>query len=667
MNILNISLPDLIPTIRKKPTSYWGRLCFFFSSLVLTNYAHSQINIIHEHNENPILFNPQQYSVNSLTYTYDNSSIPSGNRVNIVNISYNGQKDTLLKNEKITSNPGLTAVIHNNTPHMLTTRNGRFVLYNYSGNTLNLIDSSYTLPSNLNSYNFIENSLMVIINIGNTRKIIEFVGNSWNEINFDFFNNNQNLEIINFSVNSEGKFLLAKEKNTTTGMIKQLQIYQFSNNTWLPYFEKYEPINESPFSSIYKLYMNGLTPYISYLKNFGQVPGVLRNLTSSWVSLCSFDSSQLPVLSFDGGGARIVTSSGWQNSTSKLQYYTYNPAGLSCIHKIIDFSTTCQSSNYYYIRQVLSKNLIDYIVTSKFIIRNEVNIDDHSSETVCHFKFDGDLYDSSGNNYLGESTGTTFVADRFGVPNKALSFDNTNTISKVLVKSADRKLSLLSKEFSVMFHFKTSNNTGSFLSKMSSNAPAGYSVTPISFELRNHNCQFDQEINLPTTINDNIWHCLSIVKSEQDSLFLYLDGNLKNKKLLSNFENFNYYYNPNDLVIGMGYKGIIDDLKIFSYAINPNNMTEYCSNIFVNTSNISEKMTFEVSPNPTKNILMIKTKFDDIGKSYFELFNSCGQLVSNGNITSNEHILDIAQFNSGLYFLKISNPKKISTIKIIIE
>ena len=49
-----------------------------------------------------------------------------------------------------------------------------------------------------------------------------------------------------------------------------------------------------------------------------------------------------------------------------------------------------------------------------------------SQELLLHYNFDNNITDSSGNNYNGVPSGVTFVEDRNGNPNSAVSFDGIN-------------------------------------------------------------------------------------------------------------------------------------------------------------------------------------------------------------------------------------------------
>nr|WP_314498733.1 T9SS type A sorting domain-containing protein [uncultured Chryseobacterium sp.] len=52
------------------------------------------------------------------------------------------------------------------------------------------------------------------------------------------------------------------------------------------------------------------------------------------------------------------------------------------------------------------------------------------------------------------------------------------------------------------------------------------------------------------------------------------------------------------------------------------------------------------------------------GRSQIEIYSTTGNLVKNGSYNSNETV-DISELSSGIYFLKISNGKNISTVKIV--
>lgn len=96
-------------------------------------------------------------------------------------------------------------------------------------------------------------------------------------------------------------------------------------------------------------------------------------------------------------------------------------------------------------------------------------------------------------------------------------------------------------------------------------------------------------------------------------------------------------------------------------------MWKYAGNDFPNTSFISENFEqsgLKVYPNPAHNILNVNTGWET---GTIELLNSLGQCVYRMESTQSRNVIDVSDFKTGLYFLRISNSKgaTIGTVSIV--
>ncbi len=81
---------------------------------------------------------------------------------------------------------------------------------------------------------------------------------------------------------------------------------------------------------------------------------------------------------------------------------------------------------------------------------------------------------------------------------------------------------------------------------------------------------------------------------------------------------------------------------------------------------IASQLQFTAYPNPTTDMVYLKT--ENIGTSIllYQLYSLSGQLLSNDTFTENTASITMKNFPHGTYFLKvISNEKTIKTFKII--
>lgn len=82
----------------------------------------------------------------------------------------------------------------------------------------------------------------------------------------------------------------------------------------------------------------------------------------------------------------------------------------------------------------------------------------------------------------------------------------------------------------------------------------------------------------------------------------------------------------------------------------------------------SEELKASIFPNPAQNECSIKLSQKQLEeKPFFHLYDSRGQKVMNGEVSSTEMDLDLSTFTSGLYFLEINSGKKVERLKLVIQ
>jgi hypothetical protein len=82
-----------------------------------------------------------------------------------------------------------------------------------------------------------------------------------------------------------------------------------------------------------------------------------------------------------------------------------------------------------------------------------------------------------------------------------------------------------------------------------------------------------------------------------------------------------------------------------------------------NESNVQGLM-FNVHPNPAHAEITISGL--PVTGCEVEIYNSLGEKIYSNTLTEKEFVLNTANFNSGIYLLKISSEGKISSGKIIV-
>jgi len=83
---------------------------------------------------------------------------------------------------------------------------------------------------------------------------------------------------------------------------------------------------------------------------------------------------------------------------------------------------------------------------------------------------------------------------------------------------------------------------------------------------------------------------------------------------------------------------------------------------------LTEKMSIEVYPNPTKGALHVDINgLKEFSTLEFRLFNPNGQLLQTSSGTMGSNQLDLSEYNQGWYLLKVITDQKTVNFKVIKE
>jgi hypothetical protein len=70
-----------------------------------------------------------------------------------------------------------------------------------------------------------------------------------------------------------------------------------------------------------------------------------------------------------------------------------------------------------------------------------------------------------------------------------------------------------------------------------------------------------------------------------------------------------------------------------------------------------------LSPNPTNDIVKIKTEAELVGVAY-SVTDNTGKQIASGLLDPNETLIDLSRYSAGYYFVQIGDDKK-QTFKIV--
>ena len=222
----------------------------------------------------------------------------------------------------------------------------------------------------------------------------------------------------------------------------------------------------------------------------------------------------------------------------------------------------------------------------------------NSQELLLHYSFDNNLDDLSGNDYTGSPSGVTFVADRNGNPNSAVSFDGVNDFINFPNISELKPDLPVSFSFWVKYEsnnvqdrvvfntsFKEDVNSGIYLTTQSSTGKlaVGYGDGSSSFTSSNRRGYLSNNV-----IQSDAWHQVHIVIISSTNMEVYLDCVETGGSYSGSGLGLNYSSNPGSLgrhdqnssaVASYYFKGVLDDFKYYKGIIVPASINTSFSNL----------------------------------------------------------------------------------------
>ncbi len=314
--------------------------------------------------------------------------------------------------------------------------------------------------------------------------------------------------------------------------------------------------------------------------------------------------------------------------------------------------------------------------------------------------FNGNANDESGNGNNGTVSGATLTSDRFGLINKAYSFDGINDFIEILYRA-----SLNNSSGTVSVWIK-SNGAQINSQKLIYGQGQGRPTICVNSN-NNHKARLQwvqpigwAMVTSTSDVDNSQWiHIVGVYDTQ--NLYIYINSVLESTYLANssqwNCSQYNYHIGAfngtstscgGSLGISQAFKGIIDDIGAWNRKLSQQEINNlYNGNICYQTISVTDTLiinvkrtsynplayinTIKVYPNPTKDKITIDN--GDITKMTgysIKIYNSIGQQLFQSNINQQQYSLDITQWGgNGLYFmeLKDNNGNIIDIKKIVLQ
>ena len=312
--------------------------------------------------------------------------------------------------------------------------------------------------------------------------------------------------------------------------------------------------------------------------------------------------------------------------------------------------------------------------------------------------FNGNANDESGNGLNGTVNGAILTSDRFGIPDKAFSF---NTNQSILINNSS---TLNPYPLSVSLWYKATNwgigESAAILSKYIAASWNGFGISfqdhnnipcVSSYYLRSTTNRIIGYYNEPPFEQTNItlsqwYHYVLVIDASGGKI--YVDGNLISSHPWTGIAGPSNNNVP--LKIGGGgapgtwYKGLIDDVGIWNRALNQQEVTNLynssntneCLTMVINsgalsTNPVTHTSTVTIYPNPANDQITIDCgNLTNVQGWSIKVTNMYGQEVFNQPMNTQQYIVPLNTWTGqGMYFVKIVNAQNevVNIKKIILQ
>jgi hypothetical protein len=298
------------------------------------------------------------------------------------------------------------------------------------------------------------------------------------------------------------------------------------------------------------------------------------------------------------------------------------------------------------------------------------NFDNTTGNIIAYYPFSGNANDVSGNGQHGQPSGALNVADWNGHPASAYTFDGVN--DNISVPNSPILNFQQGITISGRFSAKLLPNHEIFLlSHGSWQNRWKLSITPerrIRWTLNSVAAIGD--LDSETTITkDSLYHFSATY--DGTLLALFINGKLESYKSLGGLiRTTTLPFLMGQILPGVtdfNFKGLLDDVKIFDYALHPSAVQSLYQNSLTSILQPSgEPEVVQLFPNPVEETLYISLPSAAKEEANIAIFNPAGQRVKSHNtVAESPVIIDVKNYKSGVYTVIITTNSRCYTARFI--
>jgi hypothetical protein len=280
-----------------------------------------------------------------------------------------------------------------------------------------------------------------------------------------------------------------------------------------------------------------------------------------------------------------------------------------------------------------------------------------AEQIIAEYTFDNTLNNVNGNTPFDTKTGMFYVPNRFGATDKALYINGTGTSATI----PDLPVNNSSRSISIWIRPTQVNNDNVIFTYGTGSGNFAYGASFNSTTM--FNFSYSTNLSYATSTVVNNWkHMVYTYEQSTGVAKIYIDGVLKNSGTFSAWSTGNYgvFYLGSLFGSGSEYKGYVDDLKIYNYAISAADVTAlFTSTTLATSENTNTTKDISIYPNPAKDFVNIQS---EKRVQTIEIYNMAGQKV----LETKETKINTSNLKPGVYMVKIKDVKNQMTSKKLI-
>lgn len=301
-----------------------------------------------------------------------------------------------------------------------------------------------------------------------------------------------------------------------------------------------------------------------------------------------------------------------------------------------------------------------------------------SSGLLLNYKFDGDVQDSSVNDFHGISYGITYVMDRHGQEYSSAYFNGYDAFVKLPNLSVLKPDLPMSISFWIKYEGTETENRAVFNTSLEDDRSTGVFFTEES-STGKYSLGFGDGDNIFNSSSRRSYVSESVIEMDKwTHIVLIIEGSTDMKIYVNGVDQGGVYlgtggpltYSNNPGVIGKHdqnsyyspyhFKGSIDEFGYWNRVLTLDEIGLLSETTLSTPRLLNNSEQLLIYPNPSNDYVYISTK-DKINK--VELFDLTGRLVLDFNHDSKK--LDIRSLPKGIYYFKVQTESDIFSRRII--